>query len=181
MNPFDFLFNAFQNPQTHNFNPFGANFAESINNTVRNALNSTLNPLGGLFPNPPQPNMGNIPNVHVNNWNNSSNFFGAIFSQPGLFHVNGGFPFNEPGAPQEMQGNPLGAGARPNNQEQNNQQEKEKQREKDTKSKEKSSHIAEAEKNPNSGHFYKKIGNEYYVKGLYSQALENYTRAIVSF
>jgi len=38
--------------------------------------------------------------------------------------------------------------------------------------------IFEAEKNPNSGHYWKKIGNEYYQKGNFEQALEHYTKAI---
>ena len=39
--------------------------------------------------------------------------------------------------------------------------------------------ITEAENNPNSGHYYKKIGNDLYLKGKYREAIENYTKAIV--
>jgi len=41
--------------------------------------------------------------------------------------------------------------------------------------------LAEAENNPSSGHYYKKIGNDQYLKGQYKEAIESYTKAIVSF
>jgi len=39
--------------------------------------------------------------------------------------------------------------------------------------------LVEAENNPNSGHYYKKLGNELYQQGKYKDAIENYTKAIV--
>jgi len=38
--------------------------------------------------------------------------------------------------------------------------------------------LAEAESNPSSGHYYKKIGNDQYLKGQYKEAIESYTKAI---
>jgi len=38
--------------------------------------------------------------------------------------------------------------------------------------------LVEAENNPNSGHYYKKLGNELYQQKKYKDAIENYTKAI---
>ena len=40
--------------------------------------------------------------------------------------------------------------------------------------------IEEAEKNPNSGHYYKRLGNELFIKGQYALAIKEYEKAIVS-
>jgi len=39
--------------------------------------------------------------------------------------------------------------------------------------------ILQAENNPNSGHYYKKLGNDHFTKGQYQEALKYYTKAIV--
>jgi len=38
--------------------------------------------------------------------------------------------------------------------------------------------IIEAEKNPNSGHYFKKLGNDYFQKGQLDLAIANYNKAI---
>lgn len=43
----------------------------------------------------------------------------------------------------------------------------------------KDAEIKQAEQNPNSGHYYKRIGNEFFKEGNYEKAIENYTIAIV--
>jgi len=45
-------------------------------------------------------------------------------------------------------------------------------------SNEKNKEILEAENNPKSGHYFKKIGNDYFKDGEYELALQYYTKAI---
>lgn len=43
----------------------------------------------------------------------------------------------------------------------------------------KEAEIKLTEQNPNSGHYFKKIGNDFFKEGDYQKAIENYTIAIV--
>ena len=47
--------------------------------------------------------------------------------------------------------------------------------------KNKEADIAEAEKNPNSGHYYKRLGNDCFIKEQYQKAIDYYDKAIVIY
>ena len=47
--------------------------------------------------------------------------------------------------------------------------------------KNKESEITEAENNPKSGHYYKRLGNEFFIKRQYDKALDFYDKAIVIY
>ena len=47
--------------------------------------------------------------------------------------------------------------------------------------KNKEAEISEAENNPRSGHYYKRLGNECFIKGQYAKAIDFYDTAIVIY
>lgn len=59
------------------------------------------------------------------------------------------------------------------------EKEKEKERRQSFASNSKEAQIKQLEQNPNSGHYYKRLGNEFYKKKEYIKALECYDQAIV--
>jgi len=181
MNPNNF-FNPFGNNPDFPFNPFSPNFASNINATVQNSLNQSFNPFG-MFGQPQPQNQnqqqhqqsfpqGN-PNVHVNNhYNFGNNFYGNPEYDDGYYDDHQQYYQNQGQNYQNYQQQGQSQGQY--------YQAPPKQEPTKPKMTEKELEILQAEKNPNSGHYYKRIGNEYYKKGMYAQAIENYTKAIVN-
>lgn len=143
------------NPNNFFFNPFqnpqGFPFNAQQNN--QNYGNQGFDPMAafGLNGHPGLAQGFQNANIHINNHTNiNNNFHGGM---PGGQQ----YPYN------------VNMNVNPNSQTQNQ----------NAAGSQKSNDMMQAENNPNSAHYYKRIGNDYFKRGLYPQAIENYTKAIV--
>jgi len=166
-NPNGFFGNFFPGFQQNfdPFNPLDPNFANNIMGTVNSSLNQAF---GNIF----QPNMGFMGGhpqqqqhpYHTNiNINNNYSMGNNYYTHP--------HPREYP-----QQTNPEFAQTR-NNAYQRKKEERHQRKAQENQ--EKDPEILKAENNPNSGHYYKRLGNECFQAGKYQEALKYYTKAIV--
>jgi len=173
------FFNPFGGQGNNPFNPFDPNFANNINQTIHNSMNPGQNQ-GGFNPfaqfAQPQGHQyppGFIPgaNVNVNNHYNIGNNFYPEDHQENYYQQQN---YQQQQQQQNNAHRSQNQRAQPRNEP--NRPDKELKKTKVESAKE--AEIAKAEQNPNSGHYYKRIGNDFYKKGQYQKAIENYTKAI---
>lgn len=173
------FFNPFGGQSNNPFNPFDPNFANNINATINNSMGQAqgqgFNPFGQFFPQQQQQQQqqqqyppGYIPgaNVNVNNHFNIGNNFYPEEHQDQYYQQ------------QQHQNNSHQRSQNQRSHSRNEAPRPEKELKKTKVEIDREAEIAKAEQNPNSGHYYKRIGNDFYKQGQYQRAIENYTKAI---
>jgi STIP1 family protein 1 len=159
-NPFNIPGFQSQDP----YNPFNPNFSNNLFNTVNQSIGQAFSgfyqsPFGTSTSNSQSQNSFPQANINItNSWNMGNNYYQ-------------GQQQHEPEPEMNMEQNHDSfAGTK-------KRKEEPKKKNSEAKS-EKNPDLESAENNPNSGHYYKKLGNEFYTKGMLQEALKYYSKAI---